>query len=374
MKNSSRRQVIRVPLGERTYPIYIGTKLLSGVGDLFHEHRLPPTAVVITDSRVATLYLGIVERSLVRSGFTVHSIVIPPGEKQKSLERANDIYTELLRKRIERRSTIVALGGGVVGDLSGFIAATYQRGVGFVQIPTTLLAQVDSSVGGKVGVNHPLGKNMVGAFYQPNLVVADVSTLQTLPEREIVCGLGEVVKYGAIMDRKFFGYSGRNLRALFAKDPAALKRVVSECCRMKAYVVSKDERESGFRAILNFGHTIGHALEKAGGYRRLKHGEAILLGMAAESFIALQSGLLKAADAALIEETILSVPLPRLKDLPASPARLIDAMRLDKKVAGSKIRFVLPTSVGRVLLPQPVETERILEGLGYLRGFIAALR
>ncbi|HTX17420.1 MAG TPA: 3-dehydroquinate synthase [Bacteroidota bacterium] len=374
MKNSSRRQVIRVPLGERTYPIYIGTKLLSGVGDLFHEHRLPPTAVVITDSRVATLYLGIVERSLVRSGFTVHSIVIPPGEKQKSLERANDIYTELLRKRIERRSTIVALGGGVVGDLSGFIAATYQRGVGFVQIPTTLLAQVDSSVGGKVGVNHPLGKNMVGAFYQPNLVVADVSTLQTLPEREIVCGLGEVVKYGAIMDRKFFGYSGRNLRALFAKDPAALKRVVSECCRMKAYVVSKDERESGFRAILNFGHTIGHALEKAGGYRRLKHGEAILLGMAAESFIALQSGLLKAADAALIEETILSVPLPRLKDLPASPARLIDAMRVDKKVAGSKIRFVLPTSVGRVLLPQPVETERILEGLGYLRGFIAALR
>jgi len=374
LKNSSRRQVIRVPLGERTYPIYIGTKLLSGVGDLFHEHRLPPTAVVITDSRVATLYLGIVERSLVRSGFTVHSIVIPPGEKQKSLERANDIYTELLRKRIERRSTIVALGGGVVGDLSGFIAATYQRGVGFVQIPTTLLAQVDSSVGGKVGVNHPLGKNMVGAFYQPNLVVADVSTLQTLPEREIVCGLGEVVKYGAIMDRKFFGYSGRNLRALFAKDPAALKRVVSECCRMKAYVVSKDERESGFRAILNFGHTIGHALEKAGGYRRLKHGEAILLGMAAESFIALQSGLLKAADAALIEETILSVPLPRLKDLPASPARLIDAMRVDKKVAGSKIRFVLPTSVGRVLLPQPVETERILEGLGYLRGFIAALR
>ena len=205
MKTNTRCKTVRVPLGKRSYPIYLGTSILPSIGSLFQRHRMPKTAVIITDRNVARLYLRRVKESLAASGFIVRSIIIPAGEGQKNLHRANAIYSDLLRWNIERQSTIVALGGGVVGDLAGFIASTYQRGVRFVQVPTTLLAQVDSSVGGKVGVNHALGKNMVGTFYQPDFVAADIETLQTLPRREIVCGLGEVLKYGIIMDRKFFG-------------------------------------------------------------------------------------------------------------------------------------------------------------------------
>jgi len=365
-------KTIRVPLGSRSYPIYIGENMTSGIGSIFRRHALPRPVVIVTDKNVAPLYLKGVERSLVRSGFAVRSIVLPAGEKQKNLLRAEAVYTELLRGRIERRSTIAALGGGVVGDLAGFIAATYQRGVHFVQLPTTLLAQVDSSVGGKVGVNHALGKNMIGAFYQPDFVVADVATLRTLPQREIVCGLGEVVKYGIIMNKKFFAYTQRHMAGLLKMDDKALIHAVAECCRMKAFVVSKDEYEQNLRAILNFGHTVGHALEHAGKFRALKHGEAILLGMAAETFIALRLGLISASDAGRIENAILSVPLPSIHNLNVSPRKLLEAMRVDKKVEGAKIRLVLPTSIGKVRLPQAVPEQAILEGLSYLQGFLSS--
>ncbi len=370
MKNSTPYQTVRVLLGERSYPIYIGKNLLSSLGRFFHRHRLPKTVVIITDRNVARLYLKTAQRSLVQAGFDVRAIVVPPGEKEKNLRRADAVYSALLRFRIERRSTIVALGGGVVGDLAGFIAATYQRGVNFVQVPTTLLAQVDSSVGGKVGVNHARGKNMVGAFYQPAFVVADVATLRTLPNREIVCGVGEVVKYGIIMNRKFFSFVDRNLPDILAKEGRVLVILVAGCCRMKALVVSQDEREDNLRAILNFGHTVGHALEHAGSYRSLKHGEAILLGMIAETFVAYRLGMISSKDAARIERAILRIPMPRSIGFSFAPSRLIAAMRLDKKVAAGKIRLVLPTSVGKVTLPIVVDEKIILESLVYLRAFL----
>lgn len=345
---------------------------MSDLGSLFRRHELPHMVVIITDKNVAPLYRRTAEQSLTRSGFIVHSIVIPAGEEQKNLRRAEAIFSELLRWRVERRSTILALGGGVVGDLAGFIAATYQRGVHFVQVPTTLLAQVDSSVGGKVGVNHALGKNMVGSFYQPVFVAADVASLRTLPQREIVCGLGEVMKYGIIMDRKFFSYIRQHIDRLLEMNTKVLMYTVAECCRMKASIVSKDEREKNLRAILNFGHTVGHALEHAGKYRVLKHGEAILLGMAAESFVALRLGMITPSEAGRIENAILSVPLPAFQNFSVAPRKLLRAMKVDKKVEDAKIRLVLPESIGRVRLPQAVEEERILEALAYLRGFLAS--
>jgi 3-dehydroquinate synthase len=365
-------QTVRVSLGSRSYPIYLGTAVLSSLGSLFLRHRLPKTAVIITDKNVARLYLKSVKKSLAVSSFTTYSIIIPTGEEQKNLRRADAIYSDLLRWKIERQSTIVALGGGVVGDLAGFIASTYQRGVHFVQVPTTLLAQVDSSVGGKVGINHTLGKNMVGAFYQPDFVAADIGTLQTLPEREIVCGLGEVLKYGIIMNRKFFSYTAKNIEALTSKSGAHLVRIVAECCRMKADVVSRDERENNLRAILNFGHTVGHALEHAGSYRLLKHGEAILLGMVAETFAALRLGLITQKEAGRIENAVLSVPLTPMHRLSFSPSALLSTMRVDKKVSDGKIRLVLPTSIGKVTLPMAVEEDVILDSLSYLQGFLSS--
>jgi len=372
LKTKSHTATVRVSLGARSYPIYVGTGLLARLGHLFNQHRLPKSAVVITDAHVAPLYLKAVLRSLKAGGIKVRSIVIPPGEGEKSLKRAESIYSSLLRWRSERQLTIVALGGGVVGDLAGFIAATYQRGVHFVQVPTTLLAQVDSSVGGKVGVNHALGKNMVGAFYQPAFVAADIDVLKTLPSREIVCGLGEVIKYGIIMNKGFFSYTLRHLEKILAKESSALTRIVVECCKMKAFVVSRDEREAGLRAILNFGHTIGHALEHAGHYRALKHGEAILLGMVAETFIAHQLGLISSSQAGKIEDTILKIPIPRTGSLVSPAPKLVDAMRIDKKVQDGNIRLVLPTSIGKVNLPQPIDEKMILHSLEYLGGFLAA--
>ncbi len=372
MKTNTHVRTVRVSLGKRSYPIYLGPAILSSLGLFFQRHHMPKTAVIITDSNVARLYLKTVKKSLAASGFTVRSIVISAGEEQKSLRRANAIYSDLLRWNIERQSTIVALGGGVVGDLAGFIASTYQRGVHFVQVPTTLLAQVDSSVGGKVGVNHALGKNMVGAFYQPDFVAADTATLRTLPGREMICGLGEVLKYGIVMDRKFFLYVVSHLNAITSKNSAVLTRIVAECCRMKAEIVSRDEREKNLRAILNFGHTVGHALEHAGNYHLLKHGEAILLGMVAESFAALRLGLIAPKEAGRIENAVLSFPLPSTLRLSFSPSMLLSTMHMDKKVYDGKIRLVLPTSIGKVTLPIPVEERIILESLAYLQGFLAS--
>jgi 3-dehydroquinate synthase len=361
MRNSKAVTQVTVPLGDRTYPILIGSGLMKESGRLMKEHGLQGTCVVITDANVAPLYLHRILESLRHHGCESSSIIIPAGEAQKSLRRAEQIYTQLLRRNAGRGTTIIALGGGVVGDLAGFVAATYQRGLPFVQLPTTLLSQVDSSVGGKVGINHPLGKNMIGAFHQPEFVLADISTLRTLPDREIVCGLGEIVKYGIIMDADFFSRLEKEMPSALKRNPVMLRGFVADCCTMKSFIVARDERENGLRAILNFGHTIGHAFEKAGGYRSLKHGEAVLLGMLAETMISHKLGLIDEKHKQRICDLIRSMPLPRIRR--TSSARLIRTMRSDKKSADGRIRMILPRNIGSVTLPTPVDEKLIVQVL-----------
>ncbi|HEX9828904.1 MAG TPA: 3-dehydroquinate synthase [Bacteroidota bacterium] len=345
---------IHVPLGERSYPIYIGAGMGSAFAPACRAHGIADDVVVITDRLVGKHYLRALEKNLVRYKFRVTSIVLPPGEQLKSLQHANDIITVMLKKGVGRQSALIALGGGVVGDLAGFVAAIYQRGVQFIQVPTTLLAQVDSSVGGKVAVNHPLGKNMIGAFYQPVFVWADANYLKTLPPREISCGAGEIIKYGVISDKKLFKYLEAHLGKLLRLDTETVMHVQARCCKIKSDIVRRDERESGLRMKLNFGHTVGHALEAAGKYNALKHGEAVLLGMLAESFIAHNMGLLGADSLRRIEALIHRVPMkPAVGTLDVSA--VINAMSHDKKTIKGKKRFVLPTSIGSVRVVDTVE-------------------
>lgn len=355
------RQII-VPLGERTYPIYVGTEMTASFAPTCQQHQIAQSVVIITDTNVAKHYLKPLEQNLLRYKFHVTSIVIPPGERQKSLTRANRIFTTMLEKGIGRKSAVIALGGGVIGDLAGFVAAVYHRGVPFIQVPTTLLSQVDSSVGGKVAVNHPLGKNMIGAFYQPTFVWTDVNCLKTLPDREISCGLGEVVKYGVIWDAELFSYLEEHLDTILRLDREAVMHVQARCCEIKSHIVAQDERETGLRMVLNFGHTIGHALEAAGQYRVLKHGEAVLLGMIAESFIAREQGLIDGSSYQRIEQLIRRIPLScKLSSL--KPASILKAMSHDKKSVGGKKRFVLPTRIGEVRVVEQVEPGLIQESL-----------
>jgi 3-dehydroquinate synthase len=319
----------------------------------------------VTDTNVAEHYLAPLENNLRHSEFNVSSIVIPPGESQKSLHRANSLFTELLKQGVGRKSTLVALGGGVIGDLAGFIAATYQRGITLVQVPTTLLSQVDSSVGGKVGVNHPLGKNMIGAFYQPRFVWIDAETLRTLPPREIVCGLGEVAKYGVIFDAEFFSLLEAQLEGIMNLDPALVLTVQARCCELKAHVVSEDEREQGLRMVLNYGHTIGHALESAGNYRQLKHGEAVLLGMVAESSIARDMGLLPPDLHERIVRLVQRFPV-EFNAAVLTPAKVLAALPRDKKSVDGKIRFVLPIRLGEVQVVDDVEVSHVRTSLRHL--------
>lgn len=366
MSLTKKVHTITVPLGERTYPIYIGEGLLRRAGELFHRHRIGRNVVIITDSTVARHHGAMLERSLRAAEFSVHTIVIPPGEQQKRLATAERIYTELLERHTDRSATIVALGGGVIGDLAGFVAATYQRGIGFVQIPTTLLAQVDSSVGGKVGVNHPLAKNMIGAFYQPLFVIADPLVLRTLPKREMISGLGEVIKYGVILDARFFGFVERSLDKAFARNAAVLAEMVRTSCLLKAYVVATDEKEQHLRAILNFGHTIGHALEHAGRYAALKHGEAILYGMVAEARIACWLGMIDERQVDRLEALVQALPLPSLTPLRLRPAALLKTMMKDKKTLQGNIRMPLPSAIGTVQLPSVVEQPFIERSIAHL--------
>lgn len=368
--NSNGIVTIHVELHERRYPIYIASGILDSFGARYRQHGLPQTVVVITDRHVGPTYALRVQNSLTRVGCTVLSIVIPSGERQKSVNRAEAIYAELLKNRIERDSAIVAVGGGVVGDLAGFIAATYQRGVHFVQVPTTLLAQVDSSVGGKVAINHYLGKNMIGVFYQPDFVYADVQSLATLPRREIVCGLGEVIKYGIIMNSNFYSHITARLNNILHRNENVLQSIVASCCDMKAEIVAGDEREQGRRAILNFGHTIGHALEKAGNYRTLKHGECVILGMLTEAWIALKLGLLERRLFDVLKHDISQIPLPSLKRFSFVFEELYAAMLIDKKAKAGEVRIVLPTTIGAVRLPQPVGKELLREAIAFLEIFI----
>lgn len=348
---------LRVNLGERSYPILIGSSQLSQLGEYLASLSLAPRLFVVTNEVVGRIYGEAVSRALRDAGFDVIYYELPDGEEYKSLGSADKLYTRAIEGGLERQGAMIAVGGGVIGDLAGFVAATYMRGVPFVQVPTTLLAQVDSSVGGKVAVNHPLGKNMIGCFYQPRLVFADVSTLKTLPLREVRAGLAEVIKYGIIRDKNFFEFLEENLEKTLALDQETLIQVVRRSCAIKAEIVEKDETEQGLRAILNFGHTIGHALEVLTEYRVYKHGEAVAAGMVAATFIAEEKGLcspdISERLIGLLERAGLSCRIPfRAEEIMAVLPR-------DKKVRMGKLRFVLPVAIGEVIIESDVSEEII---------------
>ncbi len=337
-------RTLTVALGARSYPIHIGPGLLARP-ELVMPHLKAPLAAIVSNETVAPLYLAGFSAMLREQGVRVTEIVLPDGEEHKNWQTLNRIHDALLASRCDRTTTIVALGGGVVGDLAGFAAATYQRGVPFLQIPTTLLAQVDSSVGGKTGINHPLGKNMIGAFWQPRLVLADTDTLGTLPERELHAGLAEVIKYGLIRDLPFLAWLEGHLDGLLARDTEALTCAIERSCANKAELVAEDEHESGVRALLNLGHTFGHAIEAGLGYGEWLHGEAVAAGMAMAAELSRRLGWLSAADCARIADLLRRAGLPARG--PALGAeRYLELMALDKKVAGGKLRLVLLKKIG----------------------------
>jgi 3-dehydroquinate synthase len=355
---------VKVPLGKRSYSIFIGTGLLSRLGKECARLKLGQHCAIITDTNVGRRFARPAYESLVKAGFEPVLIVVPAGETAKSLKTVQACYDQLASHRLERKSFIIALGGGVVGDLAGFVAATYLRGVAFVQVPTTLLAHVDSSVGGKVGVNLKAGKNLVGAFYQPRLVLCDLDTLRTLPERELRAGLAEVIKYGIIYDAALFARLERDLTKLLRRDAATLAAVVARCCEIKADVVGKDETESGLRAILNFGHTIGHALEAISHYGKYLHGEAISIGQVATATLSLKVLGLTAHDVGRIAALFHRAGLPTEVKLNATQReKLLAAMRLDKKVSGGEIKFVLAKRIGKVVWGQKIPPQLITETL-----------
>lgn len=361
-------RIVNVPLGSRSYRIWVGSGILDRLGKECRRLGLASgPCAVITDEHVHPLYAAPVEASLKQAGYNPVVIPIPAGEASKCLKRVEVCCERLAGWRLERKSFIVALGGGVVGDLAGFVAATYLRGIPFVQVPTTLLAQVDSSVGGKVGVNLKAGKNLVGAFHQPRLVLCDLETLQTLPPRELHAGLAEVIKYGAIYDAALFRRLERQLDCLLAVDLKAWEPLVARCCAIKAEVVAQDETESGRRAILNFGHTIGHAIEAVSGYGRYLHGEAIAMGMVAEAWLSVQNTGLLPKDARRLKQLLAAAGLPTHYSLTAARwQRLLETMRLDKKVSQGQIQFVLLPALGRAQWGQALAPEQIRKVLEQL--------
>jgi len=339
---------LQVELGERSYPITIGQSLLES-GKLIADAVGGERAAIVTNTVVGPLYLDGIARALRAAGKRVTEIVLPDGEEEKTWENLQRIYDRLLAEQCDRKTTIIALGGGVVGDMAGFAAATYMRGVPFVQVPTTLLAQVDSSVGGKTGINHPLGKNMIGAFYQPKAVIADTTTLDTLPPRELSAGLAEVIKHGAIIDAPFFDWIESNIGRLMARDPDALAYAIRRSCEIKAEVVRQDEREGGLRAILNFGHTFGHAIESGMGYGQWLHGEAVGCGMVMAADLSQRLGFIDAAARDRVAALVQAAGLPHIApDL--GPERWLELMQVDKKNEGGQIRFILLKPLGAPLI------------------------
>ncbi len=336
-----------VALGQRSYPIAIGRGVLARAGELVPWHT--KRAVVVTNTIVATHHLPALRASLDRAGVAIDVLLIPDGEQHKNWDTLNDVLTRLLELKVDRTTPVVALGGGVVGDLAGFAAAIYQRGIPYVQVPTTLLAQVDSSVGGKTAVNHRLGKNMIGAFHQPVAVLIDTGCLATLPAREVTAGLAEVVKYGAIRDADFFDWLERNMRALREREDDALAHAIRESCRVKAEIVAADERETGERALLNFGHTFGHAIETATGYGTWLHGEAVGTGMLLASRLSERVCGLPAAERSRVEALVAAAGLPTVAPKLALD-RWLDLMGRDKKVERGRMRFVLLERLARAVV------------------------
>ena len=388
--------LVHVNLGPRSYEIPIVSDKLSDCGQILRRwwterdgmssmtcKQAPPlgsawlkegkptpqpVALLVTDSNLANLHAAVVRQSLIADGWKCETEVLPAGEKSKSLDVVTKVYDRLIAMNADRRTVIVAVGGGVVGDAAGFIAATYTRGLPFVQIPTTLLSAVDSSVGGKTGVNHPQAKNMIGAFYQPIGVLIDTAALQTLPDREYRAGLAEVIKYGVILDEEFFVYLERNIEAINARRPEAVRHIVAKSCRLKADVVERDEYEAtGLRAVLNYGHTFGHAFEALCGYGQLLHGEAVAIGMVYASRLAERRGLIDSSitdrQIGLLEALHLPTALPA--EVHLSTDAVVERMRLDKKAVSGSLRFVLPTRLGEVKtfgdIPES-EVRAVLEG------------
>lgn len=348
-------QTLHVDLGDRSYPIYIGAGLLAQT-ELISQHIHGRQVMVVCNETIATYYLDAVRESL--ADFQYSEVILPDGEEYKSLSVLNTIFDKLLEDKHNRTTTLIALGGGVVGDMTGFAAASYQRGVNFIQIPTTLLSQVDSSVGGKTGVNHLLGKNMIGAFHQPQCVIADTNTLNTLQVKELSAGIAEVIKYGLICDNEFYSWLETNISGMLEYDPSTLVEAIYRSCQNKAKVVASDERESGIRAILNLGHTFGHAIETAQGYGVWLHGEAVAVGMLLAADLSARMGWLTESD-------VLSVlNILQLAKLPVEPPAMscdqfLSLMAVDKKVLDGKIRLVLMRSIGEALVTSDVDESDI---------------
>lgn len=338
-------QQIQVDLGERSYPIYIGQSLMSD-SETLSRYLLKKRILIVTNETVAPLYLKQVQDTMASFG-EISSVILPDGEQFKDLTHLDSIFTALLQRNYGRDSVLVALGGGVIGDMTGFAAACYQRGIDFIQIPTTLLSQVDSSVGGKTAVNHPLGKNMIGAFYQPQIVIIDTECLQTLPAREFAAGMAEVIKYGIMWDADFFRWLENNVQSLKSLDTQALVYAISRCCEIKADVVSQDETEQGVRALLNLGHTFGHAIEAEMGYGNWLHGEAVAAGTVLAAQTAKSLGLIDESIVCRIVQLLQAFDLPVKAPESMDFDSFIQHMRRDKKVLGGQIRLVLPTAIGR---------------------------
>ena len=353
---------VNVDLGDRSYPIHIGAGILSD-STLLLPHIRGAQVCIISNETVAPLYLQHLIESLSDSGLEINSLILPDGEEFKTLDTVSTIYDHLLEANFSRSSTLIALGGGVVGDMVGFAAATYQRGIDFIQIPTTLLSQVDSSVGGKTGVNRPLGKNMVGAFYQPRCVLADSSTLNTLPDRELKAGMAEVIKYGLINNKGFLEWLDSNIENILARDASALAYAIKASCMEKATIVAQDEKETGIRAILNLGHTFGHAIETAMGYGKWLHGEAVAAGMVMAAELSHQQGLLSKDDASYVKQLISRCGLPVEPPQELDPDTFVTLMGRDKKADAGTIRFILLEQLGKAIVSDQVDLEKLKSDL-----------
>ena len=354
-------QTLNVALGDRAYPIHIGCGLLSQT-DLILPHLKRNNVAIVTNTTVAPLYLEKLAKPLREAGVSILEIILPDGEAYKNSETLNIIYDALLKNRCERSTTLIALGGGVIGDLTGYAAATYLRGVPFIQIPTTLLSQVDSSVGGKTGINHPLGKNMIGAFYQPKLVLADIDTLQTLPPRELSAGVAEVIKYGLIRDADFFDWLEVNIGKLMGLDEAVTMYAIYRSCQNKAEVVAADEHETGERALLNLGHTFGHAIENAMGYGVWLHGEAVAAGTVLAADLSQRLGWLTSEQISRIHALLSAANLP-LNAPKLGVEKYLDLMSNDKKVESGKIRLVLQQGIGKAVITSDYDADKLKEAL-----------
>jgi len=353
-------KTLQVELGHRSYPIYIGADLLSQA-ELYTRHIKARQVMVVTNTTIAPLYLDKVLKNL--QGFAVETVILPDGEQFKTLETVTYIFDKLLAGKFSRNATLIALGGGVIGDMGGFAAACYQRGIAFVQIPTTLLAQVDSSVGGKTGVNHPLGKNMIGAFYQPQCVIADADVLDTLDDRQLSAGLAEVIKYGLIRDLEFFEWLEANINALLARDKQALAYAIERSCLNKAQIVSEDETETGVRATLNLGHTFGHAIETGAGYGTYLHGEAVAIGTCQAADLSRRKGWLSDADVDRIIALFKKCNLPTQPPEQLDSDRFLELMAVDKKNVNGQIRLILLSKIGVATLPIDVDKDLLIQTL-----------